>query len=156
MSNSKDISNYSLFRPKTSQGLKYDYPEIFKQKEFVSLTNKEVLMVWYFACEGSPYNGKEISDKQKIKEILKDHYKNNTQIHREQNAKCIEVLKKAGIEVVRSDPDDETSKFVLEAAKKARESLVGKLYSKELLERTLSLLREYREKNPDSEIMRIK
>jgi hypothetical protein len=37
---------------------------------------------------------------------------------------------------------------VIAAAKKARESLIGKLYSRELLERTLTLLEEYRKNHP--------
>ncbi|MBW1892122.1 MAG: TRAP transporter substrate-binding protein DctP [Deltaproteobacteria bacterium] len=94
--------------------------------------------------------------RRKIKEIMGDHYKNVVKLERDQNDRSIEILKKAGITIVHADKSDETRKFILDAAKKARESLIGVLYSREFLESTLTLLEEYRAKNPSSEVMRIK
>lgn len=94
--------------------------------------------------------------RKKIKVIMADHYKDAVAMGREMNARSIEVLKKAGITIVRSDANDDNSRFVLDAAQKARESLVGVLYSRDLLDKTLLLLEEYRVSHPDSEVMRIK
>ena len=38
----------------------------------------------------------------------------------------------------------------MDVGKKVRENLVGRLYSRELLDRTLALLEEYRKAHPDS------
>jgi len=94
--------------------------------------------------------------RKKIKELLGDHYKNAVNSGRDMNTRSIETLKKAGINIVRADRSNETRKFVLDAAKKARESLVGVLYSREMLDKTLILLEEYRSAHPDSEVMKIK
>jgi len=94
--------------------------------------------------------------RKKIKEIMADHYKHALEIERDQNTRAIETLKKAGITIVRTEPDSDTGTFVLDAAKKARESLVGVLYSREMLDETLMYLEEYRAAHPDSEVMKIK
>ncbi|MEZ4552069.1 MAG: hypothetical protein R2874_16820 [Desulfobacterales bacterium] len=51
---------------------------------------------------------------------------------------------------MRSDPDSGVFEFVLETSKKARENLVGELYSQEPLDRTLSSLEIYRKAHPNS------
>jgi TRAP-type C4-dicarboxylate transport system substrate-binding protein len=97
-------------------------------------------------------------NQQKIKKICQPYF-DDLSIHgREQNRKSVEVLKKAGIKVVVFDPekDKERLQFVFDTAKKARENLAGKLYSKELLDRTLSLLNEYRKAHPDNAIMKLR
>lgn len=71
------------------------------------------------------------------------------------NKKSIELLKKSGISIVRVDDANEWNDFVQQTAYKTSEALVGELYPRELLERTMSLLREYREMHPDSAIERI-
>ncbi|MBF0118352.1 MAG: TRAP transporter substrate-binding protein DctP [Desulfobacterales bacterium] len=67
---------------------------------------------------------------------------------RQKNEESIEVLKKAGIKITEYNPSD--METILKASKQARENLVGKLYSKELLDKTLSLVEEYRKANPNT------
>lgn len=64
------ISEYSLFAPKTRNGLLYDYPDLKNVEEFKKLSVHHLLFVWYFACEASPiYNIKE--DEYRSKEAVK-------------------------------------------------------------------------------------
>ena len=58
-------------------------------------------------------------------------------------------MRKEGIQVVRDIENEEEIQYIFDAAKQARENLVGQLYSQELLDRTLSLLEEYRKSHPD-------
>jgi TRAP-type C4-dicarboxylate transport system substrate-binding protein len=90
-----------------------------------------------------------------IKKMSKNHFKDISTNQRKADAKSIEVLKKVGVSVVRADLKSQEAQFVLEASKKTRESLVGKLYSQELLDRTISFLNEYRANHPESAIMHI-
>lgn len=48
-------SRYSMFYPKTKDGLLNDYPQLAKVKEFYDLRKEELLFVWYFFCKASPY-----------------------------------------------------------------------------------------------------
>lgn len=97
-------------------------------------------------------------NQKKIKQICQPYFDRLSVHTREQDRKSVDVLKKAGIKIVMFDPekDKERLQFVFDTAKKARENLVGKLYSKELLDKTLSLLDEYRKAHPDSDIERIR
>ncbi len=113
--------------------------------------------------QGATIVSKSVWDKitpesrQKIKKICQPYFDELSMHTREQDRKSIEVLKKAGIKIVEFDLEKgkETLKFVFDTAKKARESLAGKLYSQELLDRTLALLEEYRKAHPDSHIEKI-
>jgi len=49
------LNKYSLFAPRTSNGLKNDYPELRDNIHFEKLTKAEMLFVWYYACEASPF-----------------------------------------------------------------------------------------------------
>lgn len=49
------ISDYSIFMPRSANGLFYDYPEMRNIEEFKGLQNDDILFVWYFACEASPF-----------------------------------------------------------------------------------------------------
>ncbi|MGC9324378.1 MAG: TRAP transporter substrate-binding protein DctP [Desulfomonilia bacterium] len=69
---------------------------------------------------------------------------------REEDQKCLEILVKAGIEAVHEIENEEQIQYIFDAAKKARESLVGELYSQELLDLTLSLVEEYRKTHPEN------
>lgn len=91
-------------------------------------------------------------NQQKILEICRPYFEKLSRHTREQDHKAIEVLKKAGIKVVPFNPekDKAQTEFIFTAAKKARESLVGKLYSRELLDKMLGYLEEYRKAHPDS------
>lgn len=48
---------YSMFYPRTKDGLLNDYPQLAKVKEFYDLRKEELLFVWYFFCKASPYYG---------------------------------------------------------------------------------------------------
>ncbi|MFP4533462.1 MAG: TRAP transporter substrate-binding protein DctP [Desulfobacterales bacterium] len=76
---------------------------------------------------------------------------------RQQDSKSIEILKKSGIEVVPFDPEKnrEQFEFIFEASRKARERLVGEMYSRELLEKTLAILEEYRNAHPNSAVEKV-
>lgn len=90
-----------------------------------------------------------------IVQIIKEHFQDAGLAHRKANEQSIQALKSAGISVVRVDLKSKEAQFVLDASQKTREALVGKLYSRELLDQTLSYLEEYRAKHPDSAIMKI-
>ncbi len=91
---------------------------------------------------------------QKIKEICQPYFDRLSQHARKQDRKSIEVLKKAGIQIVPFDAGEENERFnfIFETSVKARESLVGQLYSRELLDRMLFLLKKYRKEHPDSHV----
>jgi TRAP-type transport system periplasmic protein len=97
-------------------------------------------------------------NQKKIKEICQPYFDDLSLHTREQDKKSVEVLKKAGVQIVAFDPekDKERLQFVFDTAQKARESLAGKLYSQAQLDRVLSLLDEYRKAHPDSNIERIR
>ncbi len=98
-------------------------------------------------------------ESQKKIQVICQPYFDRLSIHtREQDQKSIEVLKKSGIKIAPYDADggEEQLKFILGISKKARENLIGKLYSKELLDQTISLLEEYRKMHPDSHVQRIR
>jgi len=90
-----------------------------------------------------------------IMRIAPPYFERLKKLARRQNDQSIDVLKKSGIKVVPFDEKNNTLSFIFDIAKKARESLVGKLYSKKLLDRTLVLLAEYRKAHPESHVMKI-
>ncbi|MFZ5569555.1 MAG: TRAP transporter substrate-binding protein DctP [Thermodesulfobacteriota bacterium] len=94
-------------------------------------------------------------NRQKIQEFSKELFAGMVKERRASNDQSIEVLKKAGISVVPFDTQSEAMQFVLSAAEKARENMVGQLYTRELLDRTESLLEEYRGRNPGSDVVKI-
>jgi TRAP-type C4-dicarboxylate transport system substrate-binding protein len=101
---------------------------------------------------------KEIWDKishesqSKIKEMAKHHFKKITKTSIETDKESIEVLKKAGISIVHFR---DSQKNIEEVGKKTRESLIGRLYSRELLDRTLALVEEYKKHHHDKTYTRI-
>ena len=85
-----------------------------------------------------------------ILDIARKEHEKVVRTMRQDNAKSLVLLKKSGVHVVSSDEGNaKDSDYVLAAAKKVREGLVGKLYSRELLDRTLALLAEYRLAHPN-------
>ncbi|MBU1169737.1 MAG: TRAP transporter substrate-binding protein DctP [Proteobacteria bacterium] len=71
---------------------------------------------------------------------------------RQDDAKSLVLLKKAGIKIIEIDKiNSPDSQYIFEASKTVRQNLVGKLYSQELLDRTLALVDEYRKNHPGSE-----
>ena len=65
---------YSIFFPKSSRGLTADYPEFKKIREFKDINSTELLFVWYFSCEASPFMG-IVDDKERIKAALFEAFK---------------------------------------------------------------------------------
>jgi TRAP-type C4-dicarboxylate transport system substrate-binding protein len=84
-----------------------------------------------------------------ILDIARKEHENIVQNMRQDNAKSLVLLKKSGVHVVRDEGNSKEYEYVLAAAKKARESLIGKLYSRELLDRMFALLAEYRRAHPN-------
>ena len=85
-----------------------------------------------------------------ILDIARKEHEKVVRTMRQDNAKSLVLLKKSGVRVVSHDEGNaKDSDYVLVAAKKVREGLVGKLYSRELLDRTLALLAEYRRTHPN-------
>jgi len=93
----------------------------------------------------------DISEKSRetILRIAPTHFDRMNGLNRCQNKESIKILTKSGIQIVPFHADANTRQFVFDAAKTARENLVGKLYSRELLDRTLSLLEEFRKAHPE-------
>jgi TRAP-type C4-dicarboxylate transport system substrate-binding protein len=91
----------------------------------------------------------------KIKKISERYHDELVKSSREENKESIELLKKAGITVVRAEESEITREYLIEAGKKARESLIGKAYSRELMEQMLALVDEYRKNHPNSTYTRI-
>ena len=85
-----------------------------------------------------------------ILDIARKEHEKIVSTMRQDNAKSLVLLKKSGVRIVSHDKGNaKDSDYVLAAAKKVREGLVGKLYSQELLDRTLALLAEYRRVHPN-------
>ncbi len=91
-----------------------------------------------------------------ILEVARAEHAKIVQATRKDDAGSLEVLKKAGLTVIPLDPEDKDMQYVFVASRKARESLVGRLYSRELLDRTLSLVEEYRRAHPDRDARTIR
>ncbi len=91
----------------------------------------------------------------KIKKIAKPYFRRLTENTIKADDKAIEVLKKAGITIVNLEDTKISLEDLEDVGRKAREALVGKLYSRELMEHTLSLLDEYRKSHPNSSYKRI-
>lgn len=64
---------YSIFYPKTVRGLLSDYPEIKKVREF-QINKMDLLFVWYYACEGSPFAG-IADDKERTMKSIEEVWK---------------------------------------------------------------------------------
>ena len=84
-----------------------------------------------------------------ILDVAREQHAKISRTVRDEDARSLELLKKSGIVIVSHSPGDKEASYVFEAARKARESLVGRLYSRELLDRTLSLVDEYRKGHPE-------
>lgn len=117
-----------------------------------------------FGCvQGATIVRKEIWDKispasQKImKDLSQRHYDEYVKQLRQDDAQAVQLLKKAGIKIVRVSKQEESEvlKFSSMVSQKVREELVGKLYSREFLNKVLGALQEYRDRHPDSKIVKI-
>lgn len=85
-----------------------------------------------------------------ILEVSRNAHDTIARTTREEDARCLAILKREGIKVVRDIDNREEMQFIFDAAAQARQTLVGELYSQELLNLTLALLDEYRKSHPDN------
>jgi TRAP-type C4-dicarboxylate transport system substrate-binding protein len=88
----------------------------------------------------------------KIMAIGQDYCDKITKAAIESNRKSIGALKKEGISIVNLQ---DSQMDLNELGRKTRESVVGKVYSRELLDRTLAILAEYRRDHPDSTYIKV-
>ncbi len=93
-----------------------------------------------------------------IKTLSQEYYDDYVVLNRKDDEKAVGLLKKAGVQIVHvSDQNKQKASSYSEGiSKKVRESLVGKLYSKDFLSKVVSLLNEYRKKHPESVVVKIK
>ena len=80
-----------------------------------------------------------------LKEKGRGYMQKLVQLSREDNAQSIELMKQNGIQIVNV-PKENLPEFI-NAGIQARQSLIGKLYKQELLERVESALSEFRKQN---------
>jgi hypothetical protein len=73
MGNRKIISEYSIFRPDSKRRILQDYPELALKKVFQKLSPDELIFVWYYACEASPYFDVD-SDRERTEKCLKEAF----------------------------------------------------------------------------------
>lgn len=90
-----------------------------------------------------------------VLDVSRKAHERIVQATRREDAKCLEILVREGIRIVRDIDNPEEMQYIFDAAKKARENLVGELYSRELLDRTLSLVEEYRASHPENRTIEI-
>ncbi len=86
-----------------------------------------------------PENYQEI-----LREKGRDHMQKLVELSRQDNEESIQLMKKNGIKIV--DVPQENIDGFKKAGEEARENLVGKLYSQELLNRVENALKEFRQK----------
>ncbi len=67
------MSEYSVFKPRSGKSIFLDYPELRKFKEFSELKQLEMIFVWYYACESSPFRDIEL-EREKIQQCLDYSY----------------------------------------------------------------------------------
>jgi TRAP-type C4-dicarboxylate transport system substrate-binding protein len=91
--------------------------------------------------------------KKKIAKIADWYHNTITTTNRKANADSLKILRDYGIKVAPAT--DESIQFVTDLQLKTREALIGKLYSRELLNEVLGYLEEYRKMHPESDYIRI-
>jgi TRAP-type C4-dicarboxylate transport system substrate-binding protein len=90
-------------------------------------------------------------NQQIILNISKNEHHRIIEAVRKDDETSLALLKKAGITIVEyNQNNEEEKKYIFDTAKKVRENLVGKLYPRELLDKTLGLIDEYRKTHPGS------
>lgn len=64
---------YSIFKPKSSRSIFFDYPELRKVEAFRTLNPDDMLFVWFYACEVSPYFDIE-KDRERVERCIEASY----------------------------------------------------------------------------------
>ncbi|HNY66043.1 MAG TPA: TRAP transporter substrate-binding protein DctP [Deltaproteobacteria bacterium] len=78
------------------------------------------------------------------------------QATRKEDEECVKILLKSGIKVVKTGPNMEKDlKYIFDGARTCRENLVGRIYSRELLDRVIALRDEYRRTHPNAAPIRL-
>lgn len=78
------------------------------------------------------------------------------ELTRKEDAQCMKILLKSGIKVVHNSANlEKDMKYIVDASKRTRENLVGRLYPKELLDRTLALRDEFRRTHPNAGVIHL-
>ncbi len=95
---------------------------LITKKKFSKLTPEQQNILKYFAAK---------------------YLKKLTQLSREDNAKSLELIKKAGIQFTNITDENQLKSFS-EAGKKARQSLVGKLFDQEFLTQVENYILDFR------------
>ena len=95
---------------------------LITKKQFSKLTPEQQNILKYFAAK---------------------YLKKLTQLSREDNAKSLELIKKAGIQFTNITDENQLKSFS-EAGKKARQSLVGKLFDQEFLTQVENYILDFR------------
>jgi TRAP-type transport system periplasmic protein len=91
-----------------------------------------------------------------IMDIANREHDRITAVTRQEDARSTQLLKKEGIVIVPTDLKNKDQQYVFDASKKVREELEGQLYPKDLLDRTLVLIDEYRRAHPkDTTVIRL-
>jgi TRAP-type C4-dicarboxylate transport system substrate-binding protein len=95
---------------------------LITKKQFSKLTPEQQNILKYFAAK---------------------YLRQLTQLSREDNAKSLELIKKAGIKFTKITDENQLKSFS-EAGKKARQSLVGKLFDQEFLTQAENYILDFR------------
>lgn len=89
-------------------------------------------------------------NQQIVLQVSRDLHDKLVQTTRKEDADCMKILLSSGLKVVRTTPSfEKDQKDLLEAGKVCRENLVGKMYSRELLNKVTALRDEYRRAHPN-------
>ncbi len=93
-----------------------------------------------------------------VKKLSQKYYDEYIVLARRDDQKAINLLKKSGVQIVQGSAEKrkKVESYTSNLSKQVRESLVGRLYSKEYLNNVISLLDDYRKRNLDSTVARIK
>ncbi len=87
-------------------------------------------------------------------QVSHDLHDKLVQATRKEEVDCRKILLTSGLKVVKSGPNMEKDmKYIFDAAKTCRENLVGKLYSRELLDKVIALRAEYRRTHPKDAVV---
>jgi len=91
--------------------------------------------------------------RKKIREIANGYEDKMLKSTRKVNADCIKILKESGLKFIPAS--DKSIALVTDMQLRGREALIGKLYSRELLNETLGYLDDYRQMHPESDYQRL-
>jgi TRAP-type transport system periplasmic protein len=95
-------------------------------------------------------------NQQIILQVSKECHGRLVDVTRKEDAQCMQILLKSGIKVVHNSTNLERDmKFIVDASKRTRENLVGRLYPKELLDRTIALRDEFRRTHPNATVIHL-